>query len=77
MGVDRGREKVCPLCKKGPFYRWVSTLLSLIVAYPCSLFSAWSCPSNEELLKDCLKVKKDKGFKFLWTNGGKVFMRKV
>lgn len=32
--------------------------------------------SNKELFKDCLKVKKDKGFKFLWTNGGKIFMRK-
>jgi len=31
---------------------------------------------NKELFKDCLKVKKDKGFKFLWTNGGKIFMRK-
>lgn len=32
--------------------------------------------SNNELSKDCLKVKKDKGFKFLWTIGGKIFMRK-
>ena len=26
--------------------------------------------SNNELFKDCLKVKKDKDFKFLWTYGG-------
>ena len=32
--------------------------------------------SNKELFRDCLKVKKEKGFKFLWTNGGKIFMRK-
>ena len=32
--------------------------------------------SNKELCKDCLKVKNDKGFKFLWTDGGKIFMRK-
>lgn len=32
--------------------------------------------SNNELSKDCLEVKKDKGFKFLWTIGGKIFMRK-
>ena len=32
--------------------------------------------SNKELFKDCLKVKKDNGFKFLWTNGGKIFVRK-
>ena len=33
VGVHRGRGYVCPLCKKGPFYGSVSTLLSLIVAY--------------------------------------------
>ena len=31
MGVHRGRGQVCPLFKKGPFYRSVSTRLSLIV----------------------------------------------
>ena len=29
--IHRGRGKVCPLFKKGPFYRSVSTLMSLIV----------------------------------------------
>ena len=32
--------------------------------------------SNKELFKDCLKVKKDKGFKFSWTSEGKIFTRK-
>ena len=33
VGIHRGRGKICPIwqCKKGPFYRSVSTLLSLIV----------------------------------------------
>ena len=32
VGVHKGGWLVCPLSKKGPFYRSVSTLLSLIVA---------------------------------------------
>ena len=32
MRVHRGRGELSPLCKKGPFYRSVSTLLSFIVA---------------------------------------------
>ena len=32
--------------------------------------------SNKERFKGCLKVKKEKGFKFLWTSGGTIFMRK-
>lgn len=32
--------------------------------------------SNKEFFKDCLKIKKDEGFQFLWTSGGKIFMRK-
>ena len=28
------------------------------------------------LFKDCLKVKKDMEFKFIWTLNGKIFMRK-
>ena len=31
---------------------------------------------NRMLLKDCLKAKKDKEFKFIWTLNGKIFMRK-
>jgi hypothetical protein len=25
---------------------------------------------------ECLKIKKDKGFRFLWTYAGKIFMRR-
>ena len=28
------------------------------------------------LFKDCLKVKKDMEFKFIWTLNGNIFMRK-
>ena len=31
---------------------------------------------NRMLFKDCLKVKKDMEFKFIWTLNGKIFMRK-
>lgn len=31
---------------------------------------------NRVLFKDCLKVKKDIMFKFIWTLNGKIFMRK-
>lgn len=31
---------------------------------------------NKVLFNECLKVKKDKEFRFLWTNAGKIFMRK-
>ena len=31
---------------------------------------------NRILFKDCLKVKKDMEFKFIWTFSGKIFMRK-
>ena len=31
---------------------------------------------NRILFKDCLKVKKDMEFKFIWTLNGKIFMRK-
>ena len=31
---------------------------------------------NRMLFKDCLKVKKDLEFKFIWTLNGKIFMRK-
>ena len=31
---------------------------------------------NRMLCKDCLKVKKDMEFKFIWTLNGKIFMRK-
>ena len=31
---------------------------------------------NQMLFKDCLKVKKDMEFKFIWTLNGNIFMRK-
>ena len=31
---------------------------------------------NKELFKDCLKFKKDNSYKFLWTNAGKIFLRR-
>ena len=31
---------------------------------------------NQMLFKDCLKVKKDMEFKFIWTLNGKIFMTK-
>ena len=31
---------------------------------------------NKELFKDCLKFKKDHSYKFLWTNAGKIFLRR-
>lgn len=31
---------------------------------------------NKELLKDCLKFKKDHSYKFLWTNAGRIFLRR-
>ena len=33
-------------------------------------------PKNKELFKDCLRFKKDNNFKFLWTNAGKIFLRR-
>ena len=33
-------------------------------------------PKNKELFKDCLRFKKDKSYKFLWTNAGKIFLRR-
>ena len=33
-------------------------------------------PKNKELFKDCLKFKNDKSYKFLWTNAGKIFLRR-
>lgn len=33
-------------------------------------------PKNKELFKDCLRFKKDNSFKFLWTNAGKIFLRR-
>ena len=33
-------------------------------------------PKNKELFKNCLKFKKDKSYKFLWTNAGKIFLRR-
>ena len=33
-------------------------------------------PKNKELFKECLKFKKDKSYKFLWTNAGKIFLRR-
>ena len=31
---------------------------------------------NKDLFNECLKIKKDKGFRFLWTYAGKIFMRR-
>lgn len=31
---------------------------------------------NKDLFNECLKFKKDKGFRFLWTYAGKIFMRR-
>ena len=31
---------------------------------------------NKKLFKSCLKVKKQKGFQFLWTSNGKICMRR-
>ena len=33
-------------------------------------------PKNKELFKDCLRFKKGKSYKFLWTNAGKIFLRR-
>ena len=33
-------------------------------------------PKNKELFKDCVKFKNDKSYKFLWTNAGKIFLRR-
>ena len=33
-------------------------------------------PKNKELFKDCLRFKKDNNFEFLWTNAGKIFLRR-
>lgn len=33
-------------------------------------------PKNKELFKDCLKFKKDNSYKFLWTNAGKIYLRR-
>ena len=33
-------------------------------------------PRNKELFKVCLRFKKDNGYKFLWTNAGKIFLRR-
>ena len=44
-----GREQLFPRCKKGPFYRSVSTLWSLIVACMVLMFSVSPSP----LLSSC------------------------
>ena len=31
---------------------------------------------NKELFRDCLKAKKDLNYSFIWTNYGKIYMRK-
>ena len=31
---------------------------------------------NKEQFNDCLKFKKDHSYKFLWTNAGKIFLRR-
>ena len=31
---------------------------------------------NMELFKDCLKFKKDHSYRILWTNAGKIFLRR-
>ncbi|XP_067020714.1 uncharacterized protein [Acropora muricata] len=33
-------------------------------------------PRNKELFKVCLRFKKDNSYKFLWTNAGKIFLRR-
>ena len=33
-------------------------------------------PKNKELFKDCLTFKKDNNYKFLWTNAGKILLRR-
>ena len=32
---------------------------------------------NKGLFKECLQFKKNQGFKFIWTSGGRIFLRKV
>ena len=32
--------------------------------------------TNRELFKDCLKVKKDLNYRFIWTHHGRIFLRK-
>ena len=32
---------------------------------------------NKELFNSCLKIKREKGYKFIWTNIGKIYMRKT
>ena len=32
--------------------------------------------SNKALFKECVKVKKDLGFTYIWTSNGKIFLRK-
>ena len=31
---------------------------------------------NKELFNSCLKIKKEKGYKYIWTNQGKIYLRK-
>ena len=33
-------------------------------------------PRNKELFQVCLRFKKDNSYKFLWTNAGKIFLRR-
>ena len=40
------------------------------------IFINESLTPKKELFKDCLRFKKDKSYKFLWTNAGKIFLRR-
>jgi len=42
-GGNRYAGKICPLCKKEPYYRSVSTLMSLIVAAQQSDYACRKC----------------------------------
>ena len=33
-------------------------------------------PKNKDLFKKCLEAKREMGFKFIWTNSGKILLRK-
>lgn len=33
-------------------------------------------PKNKELFKECLKLKREMNFKFIWTHYGRIYLRK-
>lgn len=52
--------------------------LQMLMEYPiCSIFAVESLsPDNKQLFHKYKQFKKDNNFKFLWTNNGKIFLRK-